>query len=325
MLYGTRLTWLSIVTVAFVAVACGEGLEEAPGGVAPESLESRTDAVISGASKGSTIRANGSVNLRSCPGTTYGILLAVPAGHTATVLNPTPTNGFYYMNYQGTVGWSSGTYWDVVAGLVVNGNTLSANQESRVRWIASNTVPRLSGTRDERLTKASRVTWWSLKEGVLDLTNPHAYSNCHFSTGDARIGPLETCPSGNPWQVGIAGVQVPNYTLSSVESTALSLYSGWTLQQVLGNAAVTAGYASGTSTYNSIVNSTGDLRKSWLLRNHAVGFTRNEPTVTSECITNSAGWCYSPNWYPSSAYAPNKDAAMRSIRELKAILDGLAP
>jgi len=34
---------------------------------------------------------------------------------------------------------------------------------------------------------------------------------------------------------------------------------------------------------------------------------------------------YSPNWYPSSAYAPNKDAAMRSIRELKAILDGLVP
>jgi len=317
---GSRFMRSAALVLSLLASACGEGMVE-DSQIPADELESRTDAVISGATKGSTVRASQNVNLRTGPSTADGVILTVPAGLTATVLNPTPTNGFYLINYQGNRGWSHGDYWSVVPGLVVNGNTLTASQESRVRWIASNTVSRLQGAnRDERLTKASRVTWWTLKEGVLGVSNPNSYSNC----GGTAVGPLSSC-SASTWQAGIAAAQVWNYTLSNLEQTALSLHPGWTVRDVLGNAANIAGFATGSTTYNSIVNSTGDLRRSWLVRHHAVGFTRNEPTVTWECITNSQAWCYNPNWYPSSAYAPNKDAALRSIRELKAILDGLAP
>ncbi len=304
--------------------ACGPGVEESPG-VSADELETNTAAVITGASRGSTVQAVEGVNLRSGPGSTYGVLLTVPAGKTATVLNATPSGGFYQVDYQGTVGWTHGDYWNVVAGLWVNGYQLNATQDKWVRWIATYSVPKLQGTRDARLTVAARVAWWSLKEGVLDLTNPFAYSNCNTTSGDVRIGPLETCAAGRAWQVGIPGVQVPNYSLATVQSTSASIHSTLTEAQVLAATATQAGYASGTSTYNGIVNSTGDLRKSWLLRNHAVGITLQEPTVTRECITNSYSWCYGTGWSTTARYAPNRTEALESIQELKALMDGLAP
>jgi hypothetical protein len=313
--------------VASALTACGPELNESPVQVPAGELETNTAAVISGAARGSTVQVNSTdgVNVRSGPGTTYGIVASAGYLKTATVLNPTPTNGFYQVNYQGTVGWTHGDYWNVVAGLWVNGHQLSATQDKWVRWLSSYTVPKLQGTRDARLNVASRVTWWSLKEGVLDLANPFPYSNCNTTSGDVRIGPLETCAAGRAWQVGISGIQVPNFSMTTVQNTSASIHSTLTEAQVLGATATQAGYASGTSTYNSIVNSTGDLRKSWLMRNHAVGVTLQDQTVNYECVTNAYSWCYSSAWYPSSYYAPNRTEALESIRELKAIMDGLAP
>ena len=312
--------------LASALTACGPELDESSP-VSAGELETNTAAVISGASRGSTVQvsATDGVNVRSGPGSTYGLLVTVPYGKTATVLNATPTNGFYQVDYQGTVGWTHGDYWNVVAGLWVNGYQLNATQEKWVRWMGTYSVPKLKGTRDERLTKAARVAWWSLKEGVLDLANPFPYSNCNTTSGDVRYGPLDVCTPGRAWQVGISGVQVPNFSMATVQSTSSSIHSTITEAQVLGATASQAGYASGTSTYNSIVNSTGDLRKSWLLRNHAVGITLQETTVTYECVTNSYGWCYGTAWPTTARYAPNRTEALESIRELKAAMDGLAP
>lgn len=310
--------------LATALAGCGPELDESSP-VPSSELETNAAAVISGAVRGSTVQAVEGVNLRSSPSTTAGVLLTVPAGKTATVVNATPSGGFYQVDYQGTVGWTHGDYWNVIGGLWVNGYQLNATQEKWVRWIATYSVPKLQGTRDARLTVASRVAWWSLKEGVLDLANPFPYSNCNTTSGDVRYGPLDVCAAGRAWQVGISGVQVPNYSMATVQSTSASIHSTITEAQVLGASANQAGYATGTSTYNSIVNSTGDLRKSWLLRNHAVGITLQEPTVTRECVTNSYAWCYGTGWSTTARYAPNRTEALESMRELKAIMDGLAP
>jgi hypothetical protein len=289
------------------------------------AAEANAAAIISGAARGSTVQATTGVNLRTGPGTSYATLLTVPTGKTATVLNPTPTSGFYQVDYQGTVGWTHGDYWNVIAGLWVNGYQLNATEDKWVRWLATYTVPKLQGTRDQRLTVAARVAWWSLKEGVLDLTNPFPYSNCNTTSGDVRIGPLETCAPGRAWQVGISGIQVGTYSLTTVQNTTRTIHSTLTEAQVLGATANQAGYATGTSTYNSIVNSTGDLRKSWLERNHAVGVTLQEPIITNECITNAYGWCYGTGWTTTARYAPNRTEALESIQEIKATMDGIAP
>lgn len=278
-------------------------------------------ASLSAPPRGTTIQAIENVNLRSGPSTTHSVILTVPAGHTASVLSATPQGGFYRVAYRGYTGWTHGEYWNAVSGLVVNGHQLTASETASVRWIAQNTMPRITGTRADRLTNASRVTWWSLKEGVLGLSNPHSFSHCD----NQRIDPLASCAAQCCWQVGIAATQEPNYSLAATEATAVRLYSGWTVRQVLAHTATYAGYPSGTSGHQRIVDSTGDFRNSWLLRNHGVGFTHQAPTVRDECVNASLSWCYGTGWTTTARYAPNRSAAMRAIGELHGILDALAP
>ncbi|HYO67776.1 MAG TPA: hypothetical protein VEU33_17005 [Archangium sp.] len=206
-----------------------------------------------------------------------------------------------------------------LATFMVNGYSLTANEDSWIRWIAAVTVPALQGDRETRLTIASRVAWWSLKEGVLALNSPLPYSNC---AGVGHIGPVTDCGS-SIWQVGIAGIQVHNATLTQAVNTAKSLYPAKSEAQFLGETANMAGFATGTATYNAIVNSTGNLRKSWFERHHAVGFILQEPIVTRECIVNRG--CNSAAWQPSAKYAPTFTASERARSEIRAILASLAP
>lgn len=60
---------------------------------------------------GSTLTSTADVNLRKGPGTGYDIITVVPTGSDVTVVNGTPDNGFYKVDYQGQVGWSSGKYY----------------------------------------------------------------------------------------------------------------------------------------------------------------------------------------------------------------------
>ncbi len=278
---------------------------------------------------GATIRATAAVNLRTGPSTSHAVIRVVAAGDTATLASAAPSGGFFQVNHRGTVGWSHGQYWENAApapdALRVNGFTLTAAEAANVRRIAETVVPRLAGTRADKLRVASRVTWWSLKEGVLGLANPIGYSNCNTPSGDRRIGPLEVCAPGRAWQVGAAAVQVPGRTLAQLEATARQLYPGLVVYDVLWRTAVDAGYANGTATHGAIVSSTGDLRRSWLLRNGAIGFTYEEPTVAFECITHAYGWCYGSGWDTTARYAPTRAAAMRSIADLSAIFDRLVP
>jgi len=207
------------------------------------------------------------------------------------------------------------------AGMLVNGQELTATEEANVRWIAANTVPRLEGDRDGRVAVAAQVTWWTLKEGVLGLENPHEYSNCD----DVSRDPLWDCRPQCCWQVGISAVQEPNFEPARVEEVAQRLYPGSTVDDVLAHTATYAGYPAGGDGHELIVNSTGSFRNSWLLRNHGVGFTLNAPQIESECVDGSLSWCYGTGWDTTAKYAPDKEASMGSIADLTAILGELAP
>ncbi|HSN96855.1 MAG TPA: SH3 domain-containing protein [Candidatus Nanopelagicales bacterium] len=61
--------------------------------------------------EGTKLQSTTSVNLRSGPSTQQSVLTVVPEGSVVTVMEPTPTNGFYYVDYQGTLGWSSAQYY----------------------------------------------------------------------------------------------------------------------------------------------------------------------------------------------------------------------
>lgn len=63
-----------------------------------------------------TLYATTDVNLRKGPDTSYGVITVVPTGAAVTVLDPNPQNGFYNIDYKGSVGWSSGKYYGDTAG-----------------------------------------------------------------------------------------------------------------------------------------------------------------------------------------------------------------
>ncbi|AKV04048.1 hypothetical protein AKJ09_10711 [Labilithrix luteola] len=57
-----------------------------------------------------TAETTADLNLRSGPATTFSILAVIPQGAVVTILNPTPTNGFLNVSWNGINGWCSAKY-----------------------------------------------------------------------------------------------------------------------------------------------------------------------------------------------------------------------
>ena len=208
--------------------------------------------------------------------------------------------------------------------LSVNGYKLSTNQERWVRYIAGKVIPQLLGaTRNERIQTASISTWWALKEGVLSLKDPLTYSSCsqtkkNGTYKDVRLDSLETCDPGSPWQVGISGIQVPNFSESDIALI-------WDTDTILSEVVEIAGFDQNSEPGISIINSSGDLRKSWLLRHPVVGITLQEDVVYNECVVSQLSWCYGRTWPETKLFAPTMEDAQRSIDDLINIYNVLAP
>lgn len=213
----------------------------------------------------------------------------------------------------------------------VRGVLLTGNPARAIRRIATEVVDELPGTRAERLDKAAYVTWWALKEGVLDLDNPFVYSNCNFPP-DRHIGALEICPDpGRAWQVGVAAVQVSWRTAWSVEEVARTVHPELSANEVLARAGTVSGHAPGTPTGDGIARASGRLRTSWLLRDPAVGFQAQYPTVHGECFVTcrwggelACSWCFGSGWDRSAQFAPSQSAARAAVADLRAVLDRLS-
>ncbi|VAW79593.1 hypothetical protein MNBD_GAMMA15-1201 [hydrothermal vent metagenome] len=206
---------------------------------------------------------------------------------------------------------------------VVNGHILSKKQMSAITYVGTHILPQLKGTLANKVTIASRVSWWSLKEGVFSLANPYVYSNCHTASGDVRLGPLGTCDLSQPWQVGFAAVQVPYHNDQSVLNALHTLWPGRPVTDVLGEAARIAGFGSTTGTGAAIVASTGYLKRSWLLRHPVIGMYLEEPTVTAECINAAKSWCYGTGWTETRDYAATRQDALQSVSDIASILTKL--
>ncbi|HEV2201437.1 MAG TPA: hypothetical protein VGR73_16585 [Bryobacteraceae bacterium] len=215
----------------------------------------------------------------------------------------------------------------------VNGHRLVGWELTNVLFVATKVVPQLSqllGDRSQRITVASRSSWWGLKEGTFSSSNPTAFSSCNElrpngTSRDVPLKPLEICGPGRAWQVGLAAVQVPNFTDQEVLDIVGLLWPNKTLGAVLTEAAQLAGFDPASGTGAAIVASTGDLRKSWLLRHPVVGLTLVERNVTAECIETSSSFCYGTGWLQTKDFAPTRDAAMRSISDLAAIFGAVSP
>ncbi|EYF05526.1 SH3 domain-containing protein [Chondromyces apiculatus] len=61
--------------------------------------------------EGGQLQATTNVNLRSGPSTAQSVLLVIQEGSVVTLVQPEATNGFYYVDHQGTRGWTYGDYF----------------------------------------------------------------------------------------------------------------------------------------------------------------------------------------------------------------------
>jgi hypothetical protein len=50
-----------------------------------------------------------------------------------------------------------------------------------------------------------------------------------------------------------------------------------------------------------------------------------EQDVTPECVSGSKPYCYGTGWLETKEFAPNKDAALKSIADLAEIFDKYSP
>lgn len=245
------------------------------------------------------------------------------------------TTGWYKSYIQPLRNWSplpsvpsceEGLYIKKPTTFKINGHALTANEQRYMKWIAKWTVPyfgmsRYSAIRDY----IAKGAWWSLREMVLYESNPFNYNNCHIkeTNKDKIIGPLTICQPGMAWQVGIAAVQVPNYSLQAVEDRAASVY-GMSIPTLLGRSAAQAGYSPGTATYTAITRATGDLRKAWLLKLHLVGFYFVRKEVDGEClIWPPKRWCYDGACIRCGWFSPTANSIQRMIDEVMVMIQSL--
>lgn len=187
-----------------------------------------------------------------------------------------------------------------------------------IEYIWSSVTPRLLGGSEERARTAAIVTWWALKEGVLDpeaygKPNPWQHNNCGAG-GDHEIGNLEVCPPGPAWQVGMAGIQPGNIPLAHVEDVARQIYPGENHQDLLRRIAQDARIQD-SNILSAIMTSTGELKKAWLLRDPAIAFTIQRPFVEDQCIRGNYAWCYG-TWDTAQRFARDKTRIQDVLMDL---------
>ena len=192
---------------------------------------------------------------------------------------------------------------------------LTGLTSSEARWIdyvKNAVVGRLAGSREERARTAGIVTWWALKEGILDTPNPLRHSLCSQAGADRPIGDLEVC-TGPIWQVGLAGIQPSSVSLAQAEDVAARLYPGESIPSVLRRTAENAGVDA--ATVQQIEQIGGTLRKSWLLRDPAIAFELQRPFVETQCLNGAASWCYG-SWETARRFASDRSRIAQVTSEL---------
>lgn len=101
----------ALAAVAFSFAACVAQPDELDIVGADETVDTTEGGVTGALAIGSKLIATTNVNLRGTASTSGTILDVVVSGSEVTVKASNPQNGFYKVDYNGLVGWSSGKYY----------------------------------------------------------------------------------------------------------------------------------------------------------------------------------------------------------------------
>jgi Fungal chitosanase of glycosyl hydrolase group 75/Bacterial SH3 domain len=138
----SRFVYVSALCALFASMTACIG--------APDDLAANDEGIgtteggVSGALEvGSKLIATTNVNLRASASTSGTILDVVQAGATVTVKAANAKNGFYNVEYNGVIGWSSGKYYKAAPPPVVKNDPIAAPADLVA---ITSTCTQLSGT-----------------------------------------------------------------------------------------------------------------------------------------------------------------------------------
>lgn len=116
--------------LAGVLVGCGVTTAQTGGDtalVAADDTDTATQNLSGTQLLGSTLKTTGNLNLRTGPSTSYSVRAVMPLGAAVTVVDATPSGGFYNVKYNSLVGWASGSYL-----VATPSNGLSVNRAAAI-------------------------------------------------------------------------------------------------------------------------------------------------------------------------------------------------
>ena len=107
------LCLVSLFTLGGVATLGGCSAGAGDEGITGEDSDVQAEGVTGSLTVGTKLVATGNVNLRSKASTSSSILTVVPDGGEVILQAADPSNGFYKVSREGTIGWSSGKYYTI--------------------------------------------------------------------------------------------------------------------------------------------------------------------------------------------------------------------
>ena len=124
--------WLAMVAL----VGCSAAAEDPDSVDLVEDTETTAEGVTGSIPVGTELKATGNVNLRSSASTSASIMHVIPAGSKVVVQAAAPSNGFYKIKHDGSVGWSYGKYYEPAggsSGSIAVGTELTATGDVNLR------------------------------------------------------------------------------------------------------------------------------------------------------------------------------------------------
>lgn len=102
---------MKLLLIALLTMGCAVSTSEEIRGVDEDAEDERAAEALTGdVAVGTSLTTLSDLNLRSTSSTSGSVLRVIPAGSSVSVVEASPSNGFYRVKYSGTVGWSSGKY-----------------------------------------------------------------------------------------------------------------------------------------------------------------------------------------------------------------------
>src|SRR5215217_5969041 len=107
----------SIVALGACAPESGEGdeVDSAELVGAPDDATTDEAALTSTLFVGAPLKTTSDLNLRTGPATTNSVIHVIPSGSVVTLVQAAPSDGWYKIDHDGSIGWSSGTYLAAVS------------------------------------------------------------------------------------------------------------------------------------------------------------------------------------------------------------------